>query len=91
MYYVLKKITDDMFNGHHPNLVLEGMEWIGHINSKPTIGDRFRIGTDKDHPRHHMLTSTVTDILVQSVNGSYEVLFKTENSTYRLTEIPIKE
>ena len=32
MMYKLEKLTDDVFEGEHPNGVLAGMSWVGHIN-----------------------------------------------------------
>ena len=78
--YKLIKLSDDMFDGNHPNFVYAGRYEEGHINSHPKVGERFHFGTGLDHPRNHLLTSTVTEILE---NGK----FKTINSTYQLLEI----
>lgn len=77
MRYVLRKVEDNVFNGNHPNGILEGMSWKGHIYKKPTVGERFKLGTIDDHPRNHLLTSTVIEIVDEHV-------FKTRNSTYML-------
>lgn len=77
MKYKLTKLSDDKFNGNHPNFILEGMYWIGHITSKPKKGERFHLGNEKDHPRNHLWTSTVTELLEDGK-------FKTNNSTYKL-------
>ena len=78
--YRLTKLSDDRFNGKHPNFILEGMQWEGHINRKPEVGFRFHFGTRKDHIYNHLWTSTVTKILSDGK-------FKTKNSTYQLIKI----
>lgn len=80
MKYKLTKLSDDRFKGKHPNGIIEGMSWEGHINSKPKIGERFHFGNYKDHPRSHLFTSVVTALFEDGK-------FKTLNSTYQLTEI----
>lgn len=76
--YILVKVSDDKYNGNHPNFILEGMQWKAHINSLPVVGERFHFGTIKDHHRNHLFTSTVTENM--NKNG----VFKTRNSTYQL-------
>ncbi len=78
--YKLEKLSDDVFNGNHPNMIFSGMVWSGHFYKKPIVGDRFRFGTEKDHYREHLLTSTVTEVISDTV-------FKTRNSTYSLIKI----
>lgn len=78
--YKLTKLSDDKFNGNHPNFILEGMFWIGHINSKPKVGERFHFGTEKDSFKNHLFTSTVIEIVNDNI-------FKTRNSTYKLEKI----
>ena len=80
MKYRLTKLSDDKFNGNHPNFILGGMYWIGYINSKPKKGERFHFGTGKDHPREHLWTSIVTELLKDGI-------FKTINSTYKLEKL----
>lgn len=78
--YRLTKLSDDMFEGKHPNFVYAGRYEEGHITSQPKVGERFLFGTGLDHPRNHLLTSIVTEILEDGK-------FKTINSTYQLIEI----
>lgn len=83
MKFKLTKLSDDIFNKNgliHPNLILEGMYWIGHFDEKPKVGERFKLGTRLDHPRDHLLTSVVTKIISDSK-------FKTKNSTYKLEKL----
>jgi len=78
--YKLEKLTDDVFNDHHPNFILEGMYWVGRYISSPKVGERFRFGTGKDHPREHLYTSIVTKLIDKNT-------FKTKNSTYSLKKL----
>jgi len=71
--YKLTKVSDDKFNGNHPNLIDEGYITIGCINKKPTIGERFEMFNS------YFISSTVTEVLG-------ETIFKTLNSTYKLEE-----
>ena len=80
MIYKIEKISDDKFNGNHPNGIFEGYCLTGHIEKQPVVGERFHFGTDKDHPRNHLFTSVVTKILTNDT-------FKTRNSTYKLEKI----
>ena len=84
MKYKLIKLSDDVFNGKHPNGIIEGLEYEGQFQNKPQIGKRFHFGTDADHPREHLFTSTVTHIINKEV-------FKTKNSTYKLEKIKKNE
>jgi len=77
--YKLEKLTDDVFEGEHPNGVLSGMSWVGHIGHKPRVGQRFHFGIQKDRISEHLLTSTVIEIVDEET-------FKTRNSTYKLTK-----
>lgn len=78
--YRLTKLSDNKFEGKHPNHILQGMSWEGHINAKPIVGYRFHLGNHLDHPRNHLYTSVVTEILKDGK-------FKTLNSTYQLKKI----
>lgn len=70
--YKVTKITDDVFNGHHPNNINEGYTTIGEIFSMPEEGSRFVCG--------NLMTSTVT----KAIND--QGFFQTRNSTYKLEE-----
>ena len=79
--YRLTKVSDDKFKGNHPNMIFAGLIWEGGITKKPEVGERFHFGSKEDHPRDHLYTSTVTEIVSDTI-------FKTNNSTYKLKEIP---
>lgn len=78
--YRLTKLSDDVFEGKHPNYILEGMQWMSNYDNKPIVGERFQFGGNGDHPDNLILTSTVMEVLEDG-------LFKTRNSTYKLEEI----
>lgn len=65
----LIKLTDDVFNGNHPNNIGEGYVARGFIVQKPVVGSSCIVGD--------LRTSTVTKVLKDGV-------FKTLNSTYKL-------
>ena len=73
--YLLRKITDDYFNGVHPNGIDEGHVTIGVPTKPPTVGERFEIRGNRLH--EYLLTSVVREIIDDEV-------FKTEYSTYKL-------
>ena len=70
--YILTKISDDKFNGFHPNAKDEGYIKMGNniYPETPTVGELFWV--DNLH------TSTVTKPLNE------QGIFKTKNSTYKL-------
>lgn len=71
----LTKISDDVFNGKHPNDINEGYTKFGFLVEPPTVGERFKVrGTTLTSG---LLTSIVTEIIDENT-------FKTENSTYRI-------
>lgn len=67
------KLSDDKFDGMHPNGIDEGYVKSGKAFKMPTVGERFFIG-------YNWATSEVTEIVD-------EVTFKTLNSTYKITSI----
>ena len=71
--YRLTKISDDIFDGEHPNGIDEGYIKEGYTNSLPVKGEMFFMGT--------LRTSTVTETLNE------DSIFKTKNSTYKLEEL----
>lgn len=71
--YRVTKITDDRFDGEHPNGINAGYVAEGYMPFLPTEGEMFYLG--------HLRTSTVTQALDK--NG----IFKTNNSTYKLEYI----
>lgn len=70
----IKKLSDDKFEGKHPNGIFEGYTKTGLILETPKIGESFYIGS--------LGTSVVTEIVKEEGN---KVTFKTLNSTYELT------
>jgi hypothetical protein len=84
---VLEKISDDVFNGNHPNGVNEGMTWKYYGDKKnfknPEIDKRYHF---RYLPTRFLSTSVVTSIQGSIVEKKKEILiFKTENSTYSIT------
>lgn len=75
----LTKLSDDEFDGNHPNGIYAGRECIGYLQAKePTVGERYIfLGLTRDD---FLSTSKVTEILEDGK-------FKTEYSTYQLKEI----
>lgn len=74
---ILTKISDDVFGGFHPNQIYEGYTRDGEFKDKPTVGERFYI----DNTYRYLNTSVVTSIIED--DGEI-MIFKTENSTYKL-------
>lgn len=71
----ITKISDDKFNGNHPNYIDEGYTQFGFLVESPIVGERFKVrGTTLTSG---LLTSIVTEIIDENT-------FKTENSTYRI-------
>lgn len=68
----LTKLTDDKFEGKHPNGFYEGYVEEGYIMGYPVVGQGFYIGS--------LQTSTVTEVIDSNT-------FKTLNSTYKLEEL----
>ena len=79
MKYRLTKLSDDKFNGKHPNFINEGYIEEGNDISELEIGKRFRISNYTG--RRYLETSKVIEIVTKSEK---EIIFKTENSTYKL-------
>ena len=78
MNYKLEKLTDDKFEGLHPNGIYEGHVVVGHTITNLKIGERFEILG----PGQYLNTSPVTEIISTTPE---ETIFKTLNSTYKLT------
>ena len=68
----ITKLSDDVFNGSHPNGIDEGYESEGYEYAPPQVGERYHGGG--------LLTSTVTEVIDENT-------FKTRNSTYRIETI----
>lgn len=71
----IEKLSDDVFEGKHPNNINKGYTQKGILHTDIVVGDCVYVGS--------LRTSTVTEIVSNTV-------FKTRNSTYRLSkEIPL--
>jgi len=68
----LTKLSDDVFEGKHPNGIHAGWVEEGRLWKAPIVGERCVVG------RFH--TSTVTEIIDENT-------FKTKNSTYKIEEV----
>jgi hypothetical protein len=75
----ITKITDDAFEGNHPNGIDEGYNLIGSYDKEPTVGERFFIKGKKMWDYLH--TSVVTEPLNE------EGIFKTTYSTYKIEKL----
>lgn len=75
----IEKLSDDMFNGQHPNEIYEGYtKTLRHATEikVPVVGECYLFGS--------LRTSEV--ISIESVDDT-TCIFKTENSTYKITLI----
>ena len=73
---VLTKISDDKFDGNHPNRIIEGYTRVGKLINDVIIGDQVLVVNNT----HYLRTSEVTEIID-------DITFKTENSTYKIEVI----
>ena len=73
---VLTKISDDKFNGNHPNGIIEGYTRVGKLINDVVIGDQILVVNNT----RCLCTSEVTEIID-------DITFKTENSTYKIEVI----
>jgi hypothetical protein len=73
--YKLTKLSDNVFNGVHPNNINEGYTKIGYYENPPKVGERFMLGYKNS--LGIFMTSTVTEIVDEEI-------FKTLNSTYKM-------
>lgn len=69
----LIKLSDDHFEGNHPNGIYAGHEVVGIIVKLPTIGDRFYVGN---------LEGFSTSPVIKKLNK--DNIFKTTYSTYQI-------
>ena len=67
----ITKLSDDVFEGKHPNNIHKGFTKQGHIHSPLKVGSSFIIGS--------FITSRVTKIIEETLTSAK---FKTKNSTY---------
>ena len=73
----ITKITDDAFEGEHPNGINVGYVRVGYEINPPTLNERYAVGAEKID-RFAFSTSPITQL--PDENG----VFKTLNSTYKL-------
>ena len=77
MRYKIEKLSDDKFDGFHPNAFDEGFWSIGTMPlGGPVVGERLFFNRENYKP-------FATSIVTEAINESG--VFKTENSTYKLT------
>jgi len=72
----LIKLTDDVFNGNHPNLINEGHKIHGQLVETPTIGHNVVLIKVSGDSQGWFRTSTI-----KNIDGD---LIKTRNSTYKI-------
>lgn len=65
----ITKLSDDFFDGEHPNNINAGYTKIGGAKSKPVVGERFSVDS--------FSTSPVTEIIDDNT-------FKSTYSTYKI-------
>jgi len=76
--YKLTKISDDKFDGKHPNGIYEGDARTGFKGKGPVVGDRYEFRGIV--PQSSLLTSVVVSVEADGI-------FKTMYSTYKLEKI----
>lgn len=72
----LTKVSDDRYNGNHPNGINEGYECVGTPIGPLEVGTRFGV----TGPKRFLVTSEVIKIIDENT-------FKTRNSTYKIEDI----
>ena len=77
----LIKLSDDYFNGNHPNGVNIGYEKIGFELNPPKLGERYYVLANAKLDRYPFSTSIVTSL------PDKDGVFKTTYSTYRVEYI----
>lgn len=76
---LLTKLTDDEFNGLHPNGIYAGYSMLGVFPGNPVLMERYTI--PGKHMHDWLKTSIVTSILEDTEDF---LIFKTRNSTYKI-------
>jgi len=71
----LIKLSDNYFEGNHPNGIYEGHTEVGSIESLPKVGERFWL---QQNTRYPFSTSIVTK------ECNIDNIFKTTYSTYKI-------
>lgn len=75
---IITKVSDDVFDGNHPNGINEGYEKNG-IMGELKVGMPFTVSPIKLSDYTHFYTSIVTEIIDENT-------FKTMNSTYKIVD-----
>lgn len=79
MKYLIEKITDDIFDGFHPNGFDVGFLAKGTMPlGGPVVGERLIFKTENYKPFS-------TSIVIEAMNE--KGIFQTQNSTYKLTQL----
>lgn len=79
----LTKISDDFFDGNHPNSINVGYEVEGAMQDHPTIGSRFTILKEKEYlGKPVMMGIFSTSPVTSKLDENNE--FKTTYSTYKI-------
>jgi hypothetical protein len=76
----LFKVSDEVFEGQHPNDINPGFEITGDLVTKLEVGGGLFLNNCKHRSYEWFHTSTVTDIIDEHT-------FKTLNSTYKIEEV----
>lgn len=71
---IIRKVSDDKFEGQHPNGINEGYTTFGYLLKDITVGERCIVYFTNTQ---YLNTSKVTEIIDENT-------FKTENSTYKI-------
>ena len=79
-YVKLQKISDDRFDGRHPNFIDVGHTVYGKVLEDLEVGKRFRLVDVKGDSYGYFRTSSVLEIIDDNN-------FKTLNSTYKITNL----
>lgn len=79
MKVIIEKLSDDNFNGYHPNGIFQGYQKIGNLSKQPEIGERVRVINNFSW----FTTLNVTKILTKDFKDRV-LTFKTINSTYQI-------
>ena len=69
----LIKLSDDIFEGVHPNGINAGFKETAEYTHNPIIGESYKFGS--------LTTSNVTEVVH---SNSLSIQFKTNNSTYKI-------
>ena len=77
----LTKLSDDKFDGKHPNFINEGFVISGSLINDLTIGEPLFMDCDENEYHFNWFHTSVVEKIIN------ENTFKTKNSTYRIEKI----